>query len=328
MTKTEEEQVEEQVIDLKFNKKKTYREIAPLLHKSSRDIRKIIERKEKQIEEEKHRSLCSEALTLFLQDKTPLDVTIALKLRGNEVRELYIEFLALKGMHDFARVYQETKGDIEPLVKLYREIRSWGMDTPQVRTLLEIANIDLPSLRHKQATLLAEAQIIENRVQGLKIEEQNLSINLQRSRSIRLAQWTEIENLHQEKNKSDALVKDFKDNDQGYTKIRKTVQQEVISFLSSSEELLKTALVSLLGSLRDDPDKYAPLIESLYNEISIPGCLPGDVSVDYIDSILVENTNKLHHLLVKDLSAKVINNFLSRRLSGSPELPPPHEQGK
>lgn len=201
------------------------------------------------------------------------------------------------------------------------------MDTPQVRTLLEIANIDLPSLRHKQATLLAEAQIIENRVQGLKIEEQNLSLNVQRSRSIRLALWTEIENLHQEKNKLDALVKNFKDSDQGYFKITKTVQEEVIQFLSSSEELLRTALVSLIGSLRNDPDKYAPLIESLFNMISMPGCVPGDMSVEYIDSILVEDTNKLHHLLVKELSAKVINNFLSRCLPGSPKLPPPHEQG-
>jgi hypothetical protein len=322
MARTEEEQVEEQVIDLKFNQKKTYREIARLLHKSSRDIRKIINMREKQIIEGQQRSLHSQALTLFLQGKTPLNVTIALPLRGNEVRELYTEFLALKGMSDFARIYEETKGDIEPLVRLYRKIRSWGMDTPQVRTLLEIANIDLPSLRHKQATLLAEAQIIENRVQGLKIEEQNLSINLQRSRSIRLARWTEIENLHQEKNKIDALVKDFKDSDQGYFKITKTVQKEVISFLSSSKELLRTALVSLLASLRNDPDKYAPLIEDLYNRISIQGCVPGDLSVDYVDSILVEDANKLHHLLLKELSAKIINDFLNRQRSGSPELPP------
>lgn len=327
MTKTEEEQVEEQVIDLKFNQNKPYREIASLLHKSSRDVRRIIKRKEEQIKEEKHRSLYSQALTLFLQGKTPLDVTIALPLRGNEVRELYAEFLALQGMPDFARVYQETKGDIEPLVKLYKEIRSWGMDTPQVRTLLEIANIDLPSLRHKQATLLAEAQMIENRVQRLKIEEKNLFLNLQHSRSTRLALWTEIENLRKEESKRNALLKDFKDEDQVYNKITSTVQKEVIRFLSSSEELLSTALVSLIGSLRDDPDKYAPLIVDLFNRISMPGSVQGEMTGDYVHSILVEDTNKLHHFLLKELSAKVIDNILSRRLLGSPELPPPHEQG-
>ena len=326
MEKTEQEQIEEQILDLKFNQKKGYREIAPLVHKSPRDIRKIISKREKQIEEDKHRLLFSQATTLFLQDKTPLDVAIVLKLRGNEVREFYSEFLALKGMHDFVRTYQETKGDIEPIIKLYRKIRSWGMDIPQVRTLLEIANNDLPSLRHKQATLLAEVHGIENRVETLRIEEQYSVQNLQHSRSTRVAQWTEIENLHQEKNKLHALVKDFKDNDEGYLKITKTVHQEVIRFLSGSEELLRTALVSLLGSLRDDPDKYAPLIESLYNKITMPGCLPGDVSVDYIDSILVEDTNKLHHMLVTELSGKVINDFLSRPMSASPELPSPHEQ--
>ena len=156
MSQMEQEKVEEQVIDLKFNQKKTYREIESLLHKSPRDIRKIISMREKQIIEGQQRSLSSQALTLFLQGKTPLDVTIALLLRGNEVRQLYTEFLALKGMSDFARIYEETKGDIEPLVKLYGIIRSWGMDTPQFRTLLEIANIDLPSLRQKKTTHLAK----------------------------------------------------------------------------------------------------------------------------------------------------------------------------
>ena len=157
-------------------------------------------------------------------------------------------------------------------------------------------------------------------MQGLKIEEQNLAINLQCSRSMRLTLWTEIENLHQEKNKLDALVKDFKDNDQGYFKITKSVQQEVISLLSSSDELLRTALVSLLASLRNYPDKYAPLIEDLYNRISIPGCVPR-MSMDNEESFLVEDTNNLHHFLVKELSAKVINDFLNRQRSGSPELP-------
>jgi hypothetical protein len=69
------------------------------------------------------------------------------------------------------------------------------------------------------------------------------------------------------------------------------------------------------------------LIEDLYNRISIQGCVPGDLSVDYVDSILVEDANKLHHLLLKELSAKIINDFLNRQRSGSPELPPPHEQG-
>lgn len=102
--------------DLHFDQKKTYLEIASLLHMSSRDIRKILSMQEKQIKEENYRSLSSQAYTLFLQDKTPLDVAIALKLRGNEVSELYAEFLELKGMYDFVRIYQEYKGDIGSII--------------------------------------------------------------------------------------------------------------------------------------------------------------------------------------------------------------------
>lgn len=311
--KPTEEQIEDLVIDLYFNQKKTYREIAPVVNKSSRDIRKIIERQEKQIEEEQHRSLSSQAYALFLQDKTPPEVAIALKIRQKEVSELYAEFLAFKGMHDFARVYQETKGDTDAVVKLYREIKAWGMDTAQVRSLLEIANNDLPSLRNKRATILAEVQGIEN-------AEQNSLLNLQHSRSTCRELTTEIENFNQEKIKLNALVNDFKDNDQGYIKITKSVEEEVIRLLSGSEELLRTALVLLLRSLREDPDKYDLLIEDLYNRITLPTIVSGAVPVDFVESILVEQTKKLHNILLNELSAKVINNFLSMRLPASPEL--------
>ena len=44
-------------------------------------------------------------------------------------------------------VYEETKGDIEPFLKLYKLAKRKGMGIKQVVNLLAIANNDLPDIQ-------------------------------------------------------------------------------------------------------------------------------------------------------------------------------------
>ena len=54
-------------------------------------------------------------------------------------------------------------------------------------------------------------------------------------------------------------------------KIRKTVEEKVISILSDAKPLLRKALLSLTESMRKDPDKYSSFI--YHNRTYIPGIL-------------------------------------------------------
>ena len=46
-------------------------------------------------------------------------------------------------------VYEETKGDIDPLLRLYRLSKAKGIGVKQVVNLLAMANEDLPSLEKR-----------------------------------------------------------------------------------------------------------------------------------------------------------------------------------
>ena len=83
---------EELVLDLYYNKKKTYREIAKEARISPRDIKNILNRASKESESEHSMSISSQAYKLFSEGRTPMQVAIALNLRENEVTQYYKEY--------------------------------------------------------------------------------------------------------------------------------------------------------------------------------------------------------------------------------------------
>src|SRR5947199_10684256 len=80
---------------------KTIREIAKIVHMSFGDISSII-RRETGEDEEQNRirmSKASQALNLFEQGNTPVQVSIKLDIETGEVDRLYKEYWKLKGLH-------------------------------------------------------------------------------------------------------------------------------------------------------------------------------------------------------------------------------------
>ena len=166
LTRQERERL---VLDLYYNQGKTYREISKEARISPRDIgvilNKVIEEKtkeskeegikqqddnvkqNKQQEQQQHLSLSAQAYKLFSDRKTPLEVAIALNLRESEATKFYKEYWKLKRLHNLTLIYEETRGDIEPFLKLYRLSKAKGMNVQQVVNLLKIANNNLPDIQ-------------------------------------------------------------------------------------------------------------------------------------------------------------------------------------
>ena len=143
-----------------YNQGKTIREIAKEVRMSFRDIgailNKAVEEKteeSKEQEEQQQLSLSAQAYKLFSEGKTPLEVAIALNLRESEATKFYKEYWKLKQLHNLSMVYEETKGDIEPFLKLYRLSKAKGMGVKQVVDALEIANNDLSDIEERFKTL-------------------------------------------------------------------------------------------------------------------------------------------------------------------------------
>jgi hypothetical protein len=176
LTRQERERL---VLDL-YNQGKTYREISKEARISPRDIglilNKVIAEKTKESKEaikqqddnvkqnkqqEQHLSLSAQSYKLFSDRKTPLEVAIALNLRESEATKFYKEYWNLKQLHNLNMVYEELRGDIEPLLRLYRLSKAKGMDVHKVVDLLAIANNDLPALEERFKRLRNEISMLQ-----------------------------------------------------------------------------------------------------------------------------------------------------------------------
>ena len=128
---------------------KTYREIAKEARMSPRDIRQIL----KKGNLEQTSSVPSQAYKLFSEDKTPLQVAIALNLRESEVRLYYTEYLRLAKLSNLHLVYSQIKDNIGYFVNLCNSALAAGFNVPQV-IRLSFANNDLPSVQYRYQKLL------------------------------------------------------------------------------------------------------------------------------------------------------------------------------
>jgi hypothetical protein len=149
MRRPTKEEREERVLDLYYNQRKTYREIAELERICPRDIGLIVNKDSKDVESNESMSKASEAYKMFRGGASPIDVAIALDLREPEVTKLYAESVKLGQIYDLNHIYQEMKGNPAPLVRLYKYLKAEGLKAEDVVRIMEIANNDLPSVEYK-----------------------------------------------------------------------------------------------------------------------------------------------------------------------------------
>jgi hypothetical protein len=276
LTRQERERL---VLEL-YNQGKTYREISKEARISPRDIgvilNKVIEEKAEGSKEEQDNinsknhnqeneqrlSISAQAYKLFSDRKTPLEVAIALNLRESEATKFYKEYWKLKRLHNLTLIYEEIKGDTEPFLKLYRLSKAAGMSVQQVVHLLKIANNDLPAVEKRFKRLRNEISMLQFQK---RIDERNLyQLNNQIARttnllnSLRIScirERREIRKLYNEKARLEALVTQLKNNNEEYLdKIKQAAEENVKSVLNDSKLLLKFTTLSVIESLRSNPE--------------------------------------------------------------------------
>jgi FAD/FMN-containing dehydrogenase len=105
------------------------------------------------------KSKITQAIKLFLEGKTPVEVVIALDLPADQVRAIYREFWELKEMHRLAQIYEEAKYDLHSLLRLHKivikdnsflphKIFAASEGTLGMVTSARLKIIDIPVYRH------------------------------------------------------------------------------------------------------------------------------------------------------------------------------------
>jgi chromosome segregation ATPase len=163
------------------------------------------------------------------------------------------------------------------------------MNVQQVVNLLAIANNDLPDIQRRYERLKREVNTLEfNKQQSHKamayfnnqIETQRKALTSYRVSSIR--ERRKIENLYNERTRIENLVTHFKNNNEEYLKIKQEAEENVKSVLSNSKLLLKFATLSVIESLRTNPEEYNFVLYNIpnsnatsYSSNSLSLMLPG-----------------------------------------------------
>jgi chromosome segregation ATPase len=211
-------------------------------------------------------SVPNKAYRLFFKGKIPIQVAITLNLSEAETTKFYQEYWNLKQMHELRVAYEEIGADIVHFLELYRLSKDAHMSTRQIINLLRIANNDLRSVEQRYKKLQSNVDNLESRELDLSITLEDLKSQIQNAKqmlnSYRLSCQKEVSKilqLHRQSMRLNALLRQFKNSNEDYHKIRYTAEQAV----RSGRQLLKLALLSLIESLRADPIKFNFLIHGM-----------------------------------------------------------------
>src|SRR5215831_18149284 len=171
------EQKVQYVIQL-WKEGKTIREIAELVHMSFRDIGAITNKVKLEADGErgplqedddvKSKSKSTQAIKLFSEGNSPVDVAIALDLQTDQVLAIYREFWELEGMYGLAQIYEEAKYDLHDLLRLHRIVKVRGMEKQDITNVLDLVKNN-------------QLQILQSRAEYLRYEINMLEIEKTRS---------------------------------------------------------------------------------------------------------------------------------------------------
>jgi predicted DNA-binding protein YlxM (UPF0122 family) len=104
------EDKEKLVLDLYYNKDRTYRDIAKELRMSPNQIRDVIKRNEEKnnaiANKGRELSLSSKAYKLFLKGKTNVEVAIKLDIHQEQVTQFRLEYQRMQEQDSFETLYK------------------------------------------------------------------------------------------------------------------------------------------------------------------------------------------------------------------------------
>ena len=92
----------------------------------------------------------TQAYKLFGEGKTPVEVAIQLNLSEKEATRYFTEYWRLKGLYSLYDIYQESKGDLSYILKLYRMAKRQGIRFDNMEWFVNMVNIgtyNIPDLQ-------------------------------------------------------------------------------------------------------------------------------------------------------------------------------------
>lgn len=176
------------IIDLYYNKGKTFQEIVKEVKVSPNFISAVLKKHEeeenaaavskiKHEQQENKKSKEVASFKLFSEGKNTIEVAIDLKLSEEEVTQFYKGFLKLKGLDKFGIIYQKYIHHNPCLLKLFIQAEKESVDIGQLVKLAKLADENNP-LGLSQLEKLRQWHLSE--IHGMETERSQIETQLHR----------------------------------------------------------------------------------------------------------------------------------------------------
>src|SRR5215212_3421904 len=157
-------------------------------------------------------------------------------------------------------------------------------------------------------------QQLENYLHKLKEEIASAKSLLNSYHTLCERKRQELENINSEASRIVTLVDRFKNNNEEYLKIEKTVEEKVKGVLTDNKQILQFALASIIEALIRNLDNYNNLVvcNASSSSSAIPNQqLPSWPIEGYKDMILDES-KELYEKLLKHFTNSIMDNTVSK----------------
>src|ERR671918_1121504 len=327
------QELEDYVIELYHNQKKTFREIQKIVRKSPRDIRAILDKVEPE------RASLTESLRAYkmcMDGYNPAQIAITLGLREKEVSDYYREYWNLNGMYYLNQIYEELREDIRSLIELHRRMKSESLRPQQVPRILR-RNI---TLEHNIRDLEGEQARLEFSNKQAAVTFQQLTDSTQKDRKMLeenyytiSQQEREIEKLKVEKGRLENINDSSRLNSETRIKVKQIVKEEIEITISNPRRLIRLALASLFESSRKYPGKLQALYYNMSTQLSVEQILsqssfsqnPSRYSIgeNEDEKLLLDEAEQAYNSMIDAIANRCINELPNDTEALSPVLPLP-----
>lgn len=304
---------EKLVSDLYYKQNKTYREITEIAGTYPREIKAILNK----ADPSRSQSVSSQAYQLFSENKTVIQVAIALDIRQPQASELCMEYWLLQQQDQLYKIFQEIKNNLQHFIELYRQAISAGMSVQDVVRVLNIAKNDLRSiearfleLKRKADSLAASNTNADRTFQDFSNQISDMKKTIDNYESLIKERKLELENINKQKNIQQAYMTHLRNNSEEFSKIVNTVKREMEGTLTEPRQILMLAFRSIVESVRKDASKFHALV---YNLPSVNTISPDYNNIeDTYERVLLNEAEDLYDKMITNHMDNTITNVISK----------------
>jgi len=214
----------------------------------------------------------TQALKLFNQGRSLLDVAIELDIPSESVMAMYENFQRLKNMENFISAYNQVKGNIYPFLRLFDLMNCLDMTPEQVAQQVNFG-IKLPFLGNMCSELSGRIQSLNWQKQQLGIQLDALQNEIEKGKSAFnfylnecQAKKNEIVTLGFEIDNQKSLIKRF-DNEEGHIRIKEAAKMETKLIMQNIQAVSAVTLSATVEAIRRYPDSQKLFFDIVTSQI-------------------------------------------------------------